>query len=381
MAFDWNNTGQAPAVDEFEISIIGPGFGECTIIHLGNGRWIVVDSCIDPTDIKSGIPVAERYLRHIGVQMDAAVDLIVATHWHDDHVRGMGRLLDACTSAKFSCANSLLKAEFATYLLALSTGSAATDGAKVREFLHVLRTLAARGTPIRYATGSRTLESWSSAELGGLPSCTIKSLSPSDKEFHLFLETIAQATPKPNESKRSASRQTPNLSSVVLHIDAGPFAIVLGADMEIHHDAERGWNSAIREATVSQAQKAFFYKVAHHGSSNGHHDEVWTTLLHPTPICVVTPFNRLPDARKLPTQADLTRIQQQGRVFLTSPRITRKPVAKDQAVIRSLRESSIVIRDLSSDVGMVRFRKTNTETMWRSEVFPAAAELGKAAAA
>ena len=33
-------------------------------------------------------PVASEYLEYIGVETDAVV-LIVATHWHDDHISGL----------------------------------------------------------------------------------------------------------------------------------------------------------------------------------------------------------------------------------------------------------------------------------------------------
>ena len=37
-----------PRTDELEVSLFGPGVGECVIVHLGAGEWMVVDSCLDP---------------------------------------------------------------------------------------------------------------------------------------------------------------------------------------------------------------------------------------------------------------------------------------------------------------------------------------------
>ena len=48
-----------PASDVFEVSIFGPGKGESIVVHIGNGRWIVVDSCRDQitgsSDLSMGI--------------------------------------------------------------------------------------------------------------------------------------------------------------------------------------------------------------------------------------------------------------------------------------------------------------------------------------
>jgi len=36
---------QKPEKDEIEVSIFGPGYGECIVIHIGNNEWVVID-CI-----------------------------------------------------------------------------------------------------------------------------------------------------------------------------------------------------------------------------------------------------------------------------------------------------------------------------------------------
>src|SRR5262249_14986688 len=53
-----------PAADELEVTVFGPGFGECIVAHLGHDRWIVIDSCIDS---RSDKPAVLAYFEHIGV--------------------------------------------------------------------------------------------------------------------------------------------------------------------------------------------------------------------------------------------------------------------------------------------------------------------------
>jgi len=308
--------------------------------------------------------------------METNVDLLVATHWHDDHVRGLARLVEICTAARFSCSSALTEGEFIAFAEQLSAGAGATDGAKVREITRVLRLLASRGATIRAASGAKTLRSWDGCVEGLNTRCEVRSLSPSDKEHQLFLEAVAAMIPETNAPKRSASRQTPNLSSVVLHVGFGDCAILLGADMEIHHDVARGWTSVLTEAETAGVTRSSVYKVAHHGSQNGHHEQVWTTLLHPRPVCVVTPFNRLPDLQKLPTEPDVARIKDLGRLFLTAPSSAKRNRQRDPAVLRSLRESQIEVRDLSMPVGLVRLRcRVGQEADWRCEAFLPAQEL------
>jgi hypothetical protein len=48
-----------PRADELEVSIIGPGRGECVLIHMGDNEWCVVDSCVARGHKQ---PVAVEYL-------------------------------------------------------------------------------------------------------------------------------------------------------------------------------------------------------------------------------------------------------------------------------------------------------------------------------
>ena len=77
-----------PEPDEVEVSLFGPGFGECVLVHLGNNQWMVVDCCLE---LSSGRPAPIHYLEQLGCDIEQAVCLVVATHWHDDHMEGSQR--------------------------------------------------------------------------------------------------------------------------------------------------------------------------------------------------------------------------------------------------------------------------------------------------
>ena len=71
--------GHPPGDDEFEVTLLGPGYGESVVLHIGGGVWILVDSCG-----RADAPAALEYLGGIGLDPALVVVLIVATHWHDE---------------------------------------------------------------------------------------------------------------------------------------------------------------------------------------------------------------------------------------------------------------------------------------------------------
>lgn len=120
--------GAPPAVDEIEVTLFGPGFGEAIAVHWGEGAWLLVDSCINP-DTKN--PASEEYLDSIGVGANQ-VQAIVASHWHDDHVRGISKLVSKYTDADFVVSAVFNDKEAVAFLSAYGDGSSSgiTGGAK-----------------------------------------------------------------------------------------------------------------------------------------------------------------------------------------------------------------------------------------------------------
>ena len=123
----------SPEEDEIEVTLVGPGYGECVLIHIGKRRWVVVDSCLD----RNGQPVALSYLKDLGLDPSEAVCLVVATHWHDDHIRGMGRVIEVCRDATFCCSSALTELDFLSALAALEGSPATSTGSGARELYKV----------------------------------------------------------------------------------------------------------------------------------------------------------------------------------------------------------------------------------------------------
>ena len=357
--------GALPQATEIEVSVIGPGHGESVVVHLGHGEWLIVDSCVDTTDPQKPV-VPLRYLQQLGVRVDNDVKFIVASHWEDAHVRGIGEIVEACPTALFVCSHVFPADKFASFVEAISIGSAATDGGAVKNFRKVLQILSSRGAAIRRAGP-------------GVKLCSnplIQSWSPSPQDETEFLYYLAQSHPQAGEPLRKAVLGSGNLTSVVLSIDWPEISVLLGADMESSPDGRRGWGAVISEAQrLGGWVRGDFIKVPHHGSETGHHDGMWDTLLVPKPISVVAPFGRGSVNSRPPKSSDVRRISQRSRaMFLTARHVKPKLPRMGVAVTRSLREGMIAVTSQRTPIGMVRHRRLSGG-QWKHELFGAAARV------
>ena len=299
----------APPADEVELSAFGPGYGECLLVHLGDGDWMIVDSCVAPDDT---IPVL-AYLRELGVDPGSAVKLVVATHWHDDHVRGMAEVLETCREATFACSGVLSPRQLVEAIGSLKSTNrfdAARTTSGVDEMRRTLQLL-------KPGTG-RPAAVWSVEGLllfrrANQP-CEVTALAPGQRALSVAYQQIAPLVregmhgrvPKPNQ----------NLGAVVLWIQVGDVSLLLGADLEETPDPQTGW-TAVCDCTVRPGGRAEVFKVPHHGSKNGHQERVWDELLVMSPEAVVCPHSLA--GNHLPTPEDIQRLCQLGRVHLTAP--------------------------------------------------------------
>jgi beta-lactamase superfamily II metal-dependent hydrolase len=358
-----------PNSDEIEFTLIGPGYGECGLVHLGGNNWIIVDSCIDK---HTGRPAALEYLQKIGVDAASAVKLIVATHWHDDHVRGLTELLRVCTSATFSCSQAFTRDEFVQFIEVYNKNNKLSDGSGTREFSETFHLLAEARRGSRKAIENRLIFRLEAANSGHGHECNVTTLSPSDAQIDITLRAIGALIPQDREQKKWAADANPNHASVVCWIEIGPIKLLLGADLE-EVTSNRGW-AAIISSTERPQGKAVIFKVPHHGSSNAHNDNVWTEMLEGNPIAVLAPFNRTP----LPSVSDRDRIcGLTNESYATSKLKSKKPDKRPPMVERTIKEVVKKIEHYEAPIGMVRLRNKNFQQpqSWQVEFFNFACPL------
>lgn len=333
-----------PARGEIEFSIFGPGFGECIAIHLGDEKWMVVDSCVRK---QAEVPAVLEYFDRIGVEPEQAIELIVATHWHDDHVRGISRILEVASGATFCAASVFAGEEFKAIAEMPPTNSKFSSG--VEELARVRRILNERSRPpelvsackrIRFAPGGAVSEIW--------------ALSPSNSDALRGIDHIAALIGGRSPGVRRIPAVQPNDVSVVLHLETTAGPLLLGGDLEHHlNSRDRGWHAIVDDAG-RPVSKAAAFKIPHHGSKNAHCPEVWEHLVSENPLCVVSPWER--GKTPLPQPADIARmLSYTPYLYVTSDK-RNVAVQRDRSVERTISESVRAFRPERLRTGHLQIR-------------------------
>ena len=321
---------------------------------------MIVDSCLDA----DRQPVALSYLAALGLDPASAVNLIIATHWHDDHIRGMSDLVEACERASFCCSDVLNDREFLALAGTAESGSRTRVSSGVREYITTRSLLSDRASRPRYAGADRLVLSDDDFR--------VWSLSPADSVLDEFLQRMTRMVSGGDGHRGRLTALEPNDTSVVLLIEVGNTAILLGGDLE-----QQGW-LAILDGDRQVDTRASAFKVPHHGSEDALEERVWTEMLSAEPVAILTPWWR--GGHYLPTQAGIERMLSfTNELYVTAepgrrpPRSTR---SRNRLVNRALRDDGITVRSVEFASGLVRLRKNkNSSERWRVETFGTARQL------
>ena len=292
---------QKPKATEAEITVFGPGYGESVVVHFGDDRWFLVDSTLGNRESK---PASIRYLRSLGVDLEDSVELVIITHWHDDHIRGAVATIDACPKARICVSQALTEEEFRKFAGALSSNTQSAHGSGVDEFIGVVERMmmAGRG-PLRGSQDKRIL-SIGAGHLSHNQSFELWTLSPSDFQTTVSEAKFADRQPEAGKAIKRAVPTGPNNHSVALWLVFGDANVILGADLETTADPRAGWDSVVSSKNRPQGPVDYL-KVPHHGSVTGHHDGLWEDVLKGNPVAVLTPWNR---NKGLPQPPDIARL-------------------------------------------------------------------------
>lgn len=364
-----------PRSDEVEVSLFGPSYGESVVIHLGHNEWIIVDSC---QNLATKKPIPLEYLERIQVPPTTAVKLVLATHWHDDHIRGLASVFRACQTARFACSAAMGKEEFHTLVAAMTERSMMTNTgvSEFTEIFNILKTRKANNSTLapQVAIEDRRLWHYAPDVNTRRPLTELWSLSPSDATVAIALTNLATLAPKVGSPKRRIPDLRPNHASVVLLVSIGQLHILLGADLENTVDAGRGWTAILNNPRRPQG-KASIFKIPHHGSKTADDPRVWATMLQPQPFALLTPFVRA--NRTLPTRPDVARIcaytnNAYSTTSLRPPRLPRRP----KMVERTIEEIVKRIQPVPSSLGQLRLRTTlDGNNPWSIDTFTGACRL------
>lgn len=314
---------------------------------------MVVDSCLNESQDR---PIALEYLTSLGVNVAEQVRLVVVTHWHDDHIRGSARLFSEARSSRFACSAALRNPEFFAIVAASESIKTVVRDSSLSEFQGILNELHRRNN--RGKRSQRGPDHWA---LDGLPifpstgrqQVVVTALSPSPQTLTDAALRLGKLIPTVADQMNRFPRSTPNDQSVAMQVHSDICSILLGADLETVGDPLRGWravvSSPMRPKIVSKA-----IKVAHHGSETGDCEELWTMMLEPDSIAMLTPYAS--GRKPLPSEQDIKRIKSRtSRVYCTSWPPTRKP-PRHPGVDRTLHEITRMHCAVARRVGHIRLR-------------------------
>lgn len=316
---------QPPASDVLEISVFGTGNGEAIAIHVGGGSWILVDSCVTQDRVE---PLSLKYLHEIGVDPSASVKKIVATHWHDDHVAGLGKLLTCCPSADLILSAAAATDEFLRLVGLFSGRSLTFDKEKsgVRELGVCFNLFANEKRNAGNAQRRSPTRAQCDLLLFSNDTCEVVALSPSSEtienaqqEIYRLWESFC-ADAQPGKNGRLPRRGIPcperNLNAIVLWVRFGSHRVLLGSDLEVINESQQGWNGVLQSQHLPDG-KASAFKIPHHGSPNGHCEAIWDELVEQETISMLTAYNRGKTPR--PDKTDIERISKKtSRLYYTS---------------------------------------------------------------
>lgn len=326
-----------PKTDEIEITVFGKGFGECIVLSCGHNEFIVIDSFVND-DTKNAIAI--DYMAWIGLPV-SSIKRVVLTHWHQDHIAGISQILNqADKDVKLVLSPIIKKEKFNEYMALGFKG----NNPSTREFKNVYDFLLKNRGENLVLAGEHT-RAYSNERLDN---AEVFTLSPRDADVFNYLQSIIMP---PENLKTSYSFPEDNLLSIVMLMKYGDDGFLFGSDMETKSNTNMGWKAIAKNYEHSRTRPSVF-KVPHHGSENGHCDDVWNEILKEFPISILTVYNK---GHKLPKDEDVERIKN----LSSNLYVVGEKSKKAKEIISKARKvlNDVNISVIPTDIGIVRYRK------------------------
>lgn len=284
----------------------------------------------------------------------------------------MSDLVSNCQTAAFACPIGMDQEKFIELITLYNRRSTVIDNgvSEIYRTFHLLKQFKRQWT---FAVANLPLFVSNIQENG--VQLRITALSPVHQEIFNFLSYIISSNPSVNSQIGRIAAPDNNMLSSATWIEVGDIGILLGADLEEDGSLNRGW-SAVLASTTRPRGLASVFKVPHHGSANGHHEEVWKKMLTSDVVAVVTPWNK---NKGLPTAADCTRINNlASRSLITAGQASRN-LRLSQVVSKTIREANIKLSRAELPTGSVRLRAPHfgASPLWSIECSPEARPLSE----
>ena len=355
-----------PDEDDLEVSVFGPGFGECLAVHMPGGKWILVDSCRD----SRRRPASLAYLEEMGIAAESDVAMVVASHWHFDHVDGIAEMVAECRSAEPVMSLALHTRELLAFAHAaqyLGSGTVPRPIAELQQLTETIDT----AQPARYITLSQARMKLLESRYGTLTT-SVDSLSPSPASVSVAMSDLSQSRLEAGK-ELEAPQPDQNAAAVVLRVRSGNVSMLLASDLEIQADPARGWRG-VMDAWGDDGHQSQVIKIAHHGSANGDPEIIWSDLLTEMPIGIVTHFHN--GSVHLPLASQVELIAQRCSGLFSTSGYSWAPMALSAESAAERLAQGKPLSPRPAGLGHVRARiKPEQESSWRLSVCGPAAVI------
>lgn len=348
---------------EVEVTLIGTGggYGESIILKIGIDSWIIVDSCINPSEKNDSLAI--QYLKNLEIDLSKVV-LIICTHWHNDHIKGLAKTLLSCPNAEFcfSSVNDIQK-----FLLLCELDWRKTSKGSIgstTEFADCLKIVSDRNATCTKVTGNMVLFNISENN----ENFTLFSLTPSPQTVLDFDSEISELITEFGKRNTAVINKSPNEKSVALLLRFGTHRVLLGADLEIGKNDQEGWRYVLNHSKVLDDTKASLYKIPHHGSETAYLVEIFETLVNKNSILKITPFS--PSSLPRKEMLEVYQVHSEN-IFITSRlNVSKKSKQRDKAIEKIIDRSVISLEEVKFSQGIIRSRINYTigeNSTWETE--------------
>jgi hypothetical protein len=353
-----------PEHDELEVTVLGNTYGESVCVHLGGGKWMIVDSFRRQRARKPlPQPAALEYLAALDVDL-AEVAAIVLTHGDTDHCVGASALAQACSKAEVYLTAAMAPRVFFSRVKAKWQGDEKVRRA-TQELILLLEVLDDPHNPRPPVEGQAKLPIWTSPDR----SVRVRALSPSSTTVDFSRRHIGRwldgLSAKPDSIGQSHDN---NHVSIATAVESDELAVLLGGDLEEHSNPKMGWAGVVADLEPGH-RPADLVKIAHHGSDTSKCDELWEPggrLLADLPDALLAPWQS-GGTPKLPTD-DMIDYFATRTNSLWSASYTRRSLSISSLDSEEASASTRLLprtRPVRSEVGWVTARrKLNAPAPW-----------------
>ncbi len=267
--------------------VFGSGRGESILIRLPEGQWGLVDHYASSPNDPASSPVRD-YLDSQGVEQ---LEFVCLTHPHDDHYRGLIKILERFVPRHlwlFPALDPRTAKRLEEYIGLVEHDSCDHQGdadelAQILNWCNQRKKRGKNRCRIKFVGLGKDL--YPSPER---PNAVVKirGMGPPDPLISSYTNDLLACFRADGTLRQKLPHRCHNRISAALVVDWNRTRILLGGDVE-----RDGW-SYILEECPERLRSCAAVKVSHHGSKHGYCDSLWSRMGDKiSTIAILTPFH------------------------------------------------------------------------------------------